>query len=95
VSKDFIGIDFVILCFAAMDGFHVYCVTKNERNVMFVAEIGQPVTAKNAFGAMLLKDMTIFKFMLSAILVGMVRLSLLTDAGIITLAVMCPKQIRL
>jgi uncharacterized protein len=35
---------------------------------------------------MLLKDMTIFKFMLSAILVGMVGITLLTDAGIITLS---------
>jgi len=37
-------------------------------------------------GAMLLKDMTIFKFMLSAILVGMVGILLLSDAGIIRLS---------
>jgi len=34
-------------------------------------------------GAMLLKDMTIVKFMLSAILVGMVGIQVLTGAGII------------
>jgi uncharacterized membrane protein YedE/YeeE len=37
-------------------------------------------------GAMLLKDMTIFKFMLSAILVGMVGVLLLSQLGVITLS---------
>jgi len=37
-------------------------------------------------GAMRLKDMTILKFMLSAILVGMVGIYLLKDHGIITLS---------
>jgi len=36
-------------------------------------------------GAMLLRDMTIFKFMLSSILVGMVGINILSDLGIITL----------
>jgi len=43
-------------------------------------------------GAMLLKDMTILKFMLSAILVGMVGITLLTDAGLATLR---PKPMNL
>ena len=37
-------------------------------------------------GAMLLKDMTIFKFMLSAILVGMVGIQFLASVGIIALS---------
>lgn len=37
-------------------------------------------------GAMLLKDMTILKFMMSAILVGMVGLYLLSDFGVISLS---------
>lgn len=37
-------------------------------------------------GAMLLKDMTIFKFMLSAILVGMIGVLLLSQLGVITLS---------
>lgn len=37
-------------------------------------------------GAMLLKDMTILKFMLSAILIGMVGVYLLSGRGIITLS---------
>ncbi len=38
-------------------------------------------------GAMRLLDMTIFKFMLSAIIVGMVGIYLLKDLGIVTLSV--------
>jgi uncharacterized protein len=37
-------------------------------------------------GAMMLKDMTILKFMLSAILVGMVGIQLLAGMGVITLS---------
>jgi uncharacterized protein len=37
-------------------------------------------------GAMLLRDMTIFKFMLSSIVVGMIGISVLSDLGIITLS---------
>jgi uncharacterized protein len=37
-------------------------------------------------GAMLLRDMTIFKFMLSSILVGMVGINILSDLGVITLS---------
>lgn len=51
----------------------------------FLLQKGRVLRFEKQLGAMLLKDMTIFKFMLSAILVGMVGITLLTDAGIITL----------
>jgi uncharacterized membrane protein YedE/YeeE len=50
----------------------------------FLLQKGRVLRFDKQIGAMLLKDMTIFKFMLSAILVGMVGITLLTDAGIIT-----------
>ena len=50
----------------------------------FLLQKGRVLRFEKQVGAMLLKDMTIFKFMLSAILVGMVGITLLTDAGIIT-----------
>ncbi|MBV5338101.1 MAG: YeeE/YedE family protein [Deltaproteobacteria bacterium] len=52
----------------------------------FLLQKGRVLRFEKQVGAMLLKDMTIFKFMLSAILVGMVGIALLTDAGIITLS---------
>jgi uncharacterized membrane protein YedE/YeeE len=51
----------------------------------FLLQKGRVLRFEKQVGAMLLKDMTIFKFMLSAILVGMVGITLLSDAGIITL----------
>jgi len=51
----------------------------------FLLQKGRVLRFEKQVGAMLLKDMTIFKFMLSAILVGMVGITLLTDAGVITL----------
>jgi hypothetical protein len=50
----------------------------------FLLQKGRVLRFDKQIGAMLLKDMTIFKFMLSAILVGMVGITLLTDAGVIT-----------
>ena len=50
----------------------------------FFLQKGRVLRFDKQVGAMLLKDMTIFKFMLSAILVGMVGITLLTQAGIIT-----------
>lgn len=47
---------------------------------------GRVLRFEKQVGAMLLKDMTIFKFMLSAILVGMVGIQLLAGAEIITLS---------
>jgi len=52
----------------------------------FLLQKGRVIRFEKQIGAMLLKDMTIFKFMASAILVGTVGIALLTDAGIITLS---------
>jgi uncharacterized membrane protein YedE/YeeE len=52
----------------------------------FLLQKGRVLRFEKQVGAMLLKDMTIFKFMLSAILVGMVGITLLTDAGLVTLS---------
>ena len=51
----------------------------------FLLQKGRVLRFDKQVGAMLLKDMTIFKFMLSAIFVGMVGILLLSDAGVITL----------
>lgn len=51
----------------------------------FLLQKGRVLRFDKQVGAMLLKDMTIFKFMLSAILVGMVGIQLLAGAGVITL----------
>lgn len=51
----------------------------------FLLQKGRVLRFDKQVGAMLLKDMTIFKFMLSAILVGMVGINLLVDLGVITL----------
>jgi uncharacterized membrane protein YedE/YeeE len=50
----------------------------------FLLQKGRVLRFDKQVGAMLLQDMTIFKFMLSAIVVGMVGITLLTDAGIIS-----------
>lgn len=52
----------------------------------FLLQKGRVLRFDKQVGAMLLKDMTIFKFMLSAILVGMVGILLLSNFGIITLS---------
>lgn len=52
----------------------------------FLLQKGRVLRFEKQVGAMLLKDMTIFKFMLSAILVGMVGIQLLASAGIIALS---------
>ncbi len=52
----------------------------------FLLQKGRVLRFDRQIGAMLLKDMTIFKFMLSAILVGMVGILILSDAGMITLS---------
>lgn len=51
----------------------------------FLLQKGRVLRFEKQVGAMLLKDMTIFKFMLSAILVGMVGILLLSNLGFITL----------
>lgn len=52
----------------------------------FLLQKGRVLRFDKQVGAMLLRDMTIFKFMLSAILVGMVGINLMFDLGIITLS---------
>jgi len=52
----------------------------------FLLQKGRVLRFDKQIGAMLLKDMTIFKFMLSSILVGMVGITLLRDAGIVAVS---------
>ncbi len=52
----------------------------------FLLQKGRVLRFEKQVGAMLLKDMTIVKFMLSAILVGMVGIYIMSDAGIIGLS---------
>ncbi|MFH2092320.1 MAG: YeeE/YedE thiosulfate transporter family protein [Pseudomonadota bacterium] len=52
----------------------------------FLLQKGRVLRFEKQIGAMLLKDMTIFKFMLSAILVGMVGIYILSDLDIIKLS---------
>jgi len=52
----------------------------------FLLQKGSVLRFEKQLGALMLKDMTIFKFMLSSILVGMVGINLLSSAGIITLS---------
>lgn len=52
----------------------------------FLLQKGRVLRFEKQLGAMLLQDMTIFKFMLSAILVGMIGIQLLAGAGIISLS---------
>ena len=52
----------------------------------FLLQKGRVLRFEKQVGAMLLKDMTIFKFMLSAILVGMVGIHFLAGAEIISLS---------
>ncbi|OHB42002.1 MAG: YeeE/YedE family protein [Planctomycetes bacterium GWC2_45_44] len=52
----------------------------------FLLQKGRVLRFDKQVGAMLLKDMTIFKFMLSAIIVGMIGILLLSNAGLIQLS---------
>ena len=52
----------------------------------FLLQKGRVLRFEKQVGALLLKDMTIFKFMLSSILVGMVGILLLSNFEIITLS---------
>lgn len=48
---------------------------------------GRVLRYEKQVGAMLLQDMTIFKFMLSAIIVGMIGINLLVSLGVVVLKV--------
>ncbi len=50
-SGDFLGIDFVVLGFPPVDGFHIEGVTQNEGNGLFRAEVGKPVPEEDALDA--------------------------------------------
>ena len=52
----------------------------------FLLQKGRVLRFEKQVGAMLLKDMTVLKFMLSAIIVGMVGVALLSSMGIITMS---------
>jgi len=52
----------------------------------FLLQKGRVLRFEKQLGALLLTDMTIFKFMLSAILVGMVGINLLAEFGGVTLS---------
>lgn len=52
----------------------------------FLLQKGRVLRYEKQVGAMLFRDMTIFKFMLSAIIVGMFGILLMADLGIITLS---------
>lgn len=52
----------------------------------FLLQKGRVLRFEKQLGAMLLKDMTILKFMLSSILVGMVGILWLFDAGVLKLS---------
>lgn len=52
----------------------------------FLLQKGRVLRFEKQIGAMLLKDMTILKFMLSAIMVGMVGIAVMSGAGMITMS---------
>lgn len=52
----------------------------------FLLQKGRVLRFEKQIGALLLKDMTILKFMFSAILVGMIGILILSDAGVIKLS---------
>lgn len=52
----------------------------------FLLQKGRVLRFEKQVGALLFKDMTIVKFMLSAVFVGMVGILILSDMGIITLS---------
>jgi len=45
-----VRIDAIVLGFAAVDGFEIQGVTKDERDVVVSTEIGKPVPGKHTFG---------------------------------------------
>ncbi len=52
----------------------------------FLLQKGRVLRFDKQIGALLLQDMTIFKFMLSAILVGMIGILLLSNIGMVSLS---------
>ena len=52
----------------------------------FLLQKGRVLRFEKQVGAMLLKDMTIIKFMISAVIVGMIGILLMSQMGVITLS---------
>jgi hypothetical protein len=52
----------------------------------YLLQKGRVIRFEKQLGALLIHDMTIFKFMLSAVLVGGLGIHILTDAGIIAMS---------
>ena len=50
-SSDLAGIDAIVFGFAAVDGFHVQGVAQDERNLVLLAEVRDPVPGEHALGA--------------------------------------------
>jgi len=48
-NGDLLGVNFVIFALAAMDGFHVECMSKHKRNRFPGTQIGKPVPDEHAF----------------------------------------------
>ncbi len=48
-NGDLFGVNFVVFALAAMDGFHVECMTKHKRDGFPVTQIGEPVPNEHAF----------------------------------------------
>ena len=44
-------VDFIVLCFLAVDRFHVQRMSKHEWNIAFLAKVGDPVPGKDTFDA--------------------------------------------
>lgn len=53
----------------------------------FLLQRGRVLRFEKQLGAMMFQDMTIMKFMLSAMMVGMVGIYLMADAGLISLSI--------
>ena len=48
---DLMRIDFIVLRFATVDGPHVECMAEDERNLLFPAQVSNPVPGERAFHA--------------------------------------------
>jgi hypothetical protein len=44
-----VGVDFIVLGFAAVDRFHVQRMTQDKRDILLGAQIGEPIPGKDAF----------------------------------------------
>jgi len=48
-DRNLVGIDFIVLGFTAMNGFHIEGVAQDEFDALLGIEIGQPVPAEDTF----------------------------------------------